>query len=358
MKVSFFETVRYVPPEAVPSGWPVASGIYDREAGARAYEAMIERLRYVEELGFDWVSVSEHHYSPRILSPSPMIAAAFIAARLTKLTIALLGPIVPHSNPVRVAEELAMLDTLTRGRLVVGLLRGTANEALSYDLNPQESRERTDEGMELILRAWTETQPFGWQGRHFQYRMVSIWPRPWQQPHPPTYALGTSREACEFAARHHLGCGVSYGPFEVMAKATRHYREACARHGWQPAPEQIVYRANMIVADTDEEAHALLRAQPNQAPFALRPGVRDAVMTLDARNIAGEARSPVVAGALPTTFIGSPDTVVEQVRRARDVIGAGVLDLSLHPPGARDLEALTRALELFGKKVLPRIRDL
>ena len=358
MKISFFETVRYRAPEALPPEWPVPSGAYDRDAGARAYQEMIERLKYVEELGFDWVSVSEHHYSPRILTPSPIVSAAFIAAHLKRITIALLGPIVPHSNPVRVAEELAMLDTMAQGRLVVGLLRGTANEAMTYDLNPQEARERTDEGMELILKAWTEPQPFGWQGRHFQYRTVSIWPRPLQQPHPPTFALGTSRESCEFAARHHLGCGVSYGPFEVMAKATRYYREQCARHGWQPSPEQIVYRANMLVAETDEEAHALLRAQPNQAPFTMRAGVRDAVMTLDSRNIAGEARAPVVTGALPTTFVGSPDTVVEQVRRCRAVVGAGVLDLSLHPPGSGDLDPLMRALELFGKKVLPRIREL
>jgi alkanesulfonate monooxygenase SsuD/methylene tetrahydromethanopterin reductase-like flavin-dependent oxidoreductase (luciferase family) len=90
----------------------------------------------------------------------------------------------------------------------------------------------------------------------------------------------------------------------------------------------------------------------------MRKGVRDAVSTLDSRNIAGEARAAVVTGALPTTFIGSPDTVVEQVRRARDVIGCGVLDLSLHPPGSSDLEPLMRALELFGRKVLPRIHDL
>jgi alkanesulfonate monooxygenase SsuD/methylene tetrahydromethanopterin reductase-like flavin-dependent oxidoreductase (luciferase family) len=113
----------------------------------------------------------------------------------------------------------------------------------------------------------------------------------------------------------------------------------------------------MIVADTDDEAHALLKAQPNEPPFAMRPAVRDAMAAVDARNIAGQARAPV-SGALPTTFIGSPDTVVEQVRRARDVIGAGVLDLSLHPPGSRDVEPLLRALELFGKKVLPRIRDI
>ena len=358
MKVSFFETVRYLPPQALPAEWPVPSGAYDPEAGARAYRGMIERLAYVEELGFDWVSVSEHHYSPRILSPSPIVSAAFIAAQLRKLTIAMLGPIVPHSNPVRVAEELAMLDTMAEGRLVVGLLRGTANEAMTYDLNPQEARERTDEGMELILKAWTEPHPFGWQGRHFQYRTVSIWPRPLQQPHPPTFALGTSRESLDFAARHHLGCGVSYGPFEVMGRATRYYREQCARHGWEPTPEQILYRANMLVAGTDDEAHALLRAQSSQAPFTLRAGVRDAMMALDARNIAGEARAAVVTGALPTTFIGSPDTVVEQVRRCREVVGAGVLDLSLHTPGSEDLEPLTRALELFGRKVLPRIREI
>jgi alkanesulfonate monooxygenase SsuD/methylene tetrahydromethanopterin reductase-like flavin-dependent oxidoreductase (luciferase family) len=358
VKLSFFETARYVPPRTLPAEWPVPPEAYDRAAGAQAYQRMIERLQYVEDLGFDWVSVSEHHYSPRILSPSPIISAAFIAAHLKKITIALLGPIVPHSNPVRVAEELAMLDTLAQGRLVVGLLRGTTNESLTYDLNPAEARERTDEGMELILKAWTEPQPFGWQGRHFQYRTISIWPRPLQQPHPPTYALGTSREACVFAARHRLGCGVSYGPFEVMGRATRYYREQCARYGWEPSPEHIIYRANMLLGETDEDAQQLLRQYPGQIPFAMRAGVRDAMMTLDSRNIAGEARAPIVSGALPTTFVGGPDTIVDQIKRCRDVVGAGVLDLSLHPPGSGEVEPLMRALELFGKKVLPRIRDL
>src|SRR5882724_9995068 len=189
MKVSFFETARYTPPRALPPEWPMPSGAYDRDAGAEAYRAMIERVELVEELGFDWVSVSEHHYSPRILTPAPIVSAAYLAARVHRITIALLGPIVPQSNPVRVAEEIAMLDTMANGRLVVGLLRGTANESLTYDLNPAEARERTDEGMELVLKAWTEPQPFGWQGRHFQYRTISIWPRTLQQPHPPTFAL-------------------------------------------------------------------------------------------------------------------------------------------------------------------------
>ena len=116
MKVSFFETVRYATPPELPREWPVPSGAYDPEAGAKAYRAMVERLRYIEELGFDWVSVSEHHYSPRILTPSPVVSAAYHrGAWSSRSRSRLLGPIVRHSNPVRVAEELAMLDTMCAG---------------------------------------------------------------------------------------------------------------------------------------------------------------------------------------------------------------------------------------------------
>ena len=249
MKVSYFETGRYGPSADLPREWPVPPAAYDPAVGTEALRGMVERVKFVEALGFDWVSLSEHHYSPRILTPSPVISATWLAARVDKIKIAMLGPIVPVSNPIRVAEELAMLDTLAPGRIVVGMLRGTTNEYLSYDLNPKEARERTDEGMELILKAWTEPQPFGWQGRHFQYRTVSIWPRP-QQPHPPTYALGTSAEAGEFAARHHIGLGVSYGTFEIMAKATGYYRRALrplrlgARAGRHHLPRQHDPRRN------------------------------------------------------------------------------------------------------------------
>ena len=357
MKISFFETVRYRAPEALPPEWPVPSGAYDRDAGARAYRGMIERLEYVEELGFDWVSVSEHHYSPRILTPSPIVSAAFIAAHLKRITIALLGPIVPHSNPVRVAEELAMLDTMAQGRLVVGLLRGTANEAMTYDLNPQEARERTDEGMELILKAWTEPQPFGWQGRYFRFRGVAVWPRPATNPHPPTYVLGTSQESCEFAARHRLGLGLSYAPFPVIARAAGYYREACEREGWQPAPEQIIYRANVLLAESDAMAEATLQKMADQSPLPLPAAIGAELARLDSRNIAGEARTPNVGGRLPTTFIGSPDTVIDQIKRCREEAGVGVLDLFFQTADtARG--AVIDKLTMFGKEVLPRIRHI
>ena len=358
MKVSYFETGRYRSPETLPGEWPMPSGAYDSDAGAQVYQGMVERIQFVEQLGFDWVSLSEHHYSPRILTPSPPLAAAYIAARVHTIRIALLGPIVSHSNPVRLAEELAMLDTMADGRLVVGLLRGTSNEALTYDLNPQESRERTDEGMELILKAWTEPQPFGWQGRHYRYRTVSVWPRPMQRPYPPTFALGTSREAGEFAARNHIGLGVSYGPFDVMGKATGFYRHECSRHGWEPTEDQIIFRANIVLAETDDAAQRAMEAHPARPAFTLRTGVANALLELDARNIAGEARAASVNRALPINFAGGPETVVEQIRRCREATGAGIIDLGFQTPGSADPDLLLDALDLFGRKVLPRIRDI
>ncbi len=360
MKVSFFESIRYIPPRPMPAQWPLPPGLYEPEVGGQVFQSVLERLAYVEELGFDWVSVSEHHYSARILSPSPIVMAAHLAAHLPNLKIAVLGPIVPLNNPVRVAEELAMLDNLTQGRLVVGLLRGTTNEYLVYGVQPEEARERTSEGMELVLQAWTEPYPFGWEGRHYQYRTVSVWPRPLQQPYPPTYSLGTSRESCEFAARHHLGLGVSFGPFKAMSTVTRYYREQCALYGWEPTPEQIIYRANILLADSDAEAQEALQLREQQAEptFPLRPGVRDALQQLDSRNIAGVPRPAFRDGALPTTFVGSPDTVVKQIQRCREEMGVGVLDLAFQGSAADTPKRVWHALTLFGQEVLPRIREL
>src|SRR5207245_11300597 len=106
MKVSFLETGRYPVTPETPREWPVPSAAYDPEVGAKAYRGMVERARFVQQLGFDWISLSEHHYSPRILTPSPPLSAAYLASQVDGIKIALLGPIVPLSNPCRAAEAL------------------------------------------------------------------------------------------------------------------------------------------------------------------------------------------------------------------------------------------------------------
>src|SRR5580700_6127634 len=150
--------------------------------------------------------------------------------------------------------------------------------------------------MEQILRAWKEPQPFGWQGRHFHYRTVSVWPKPLQQPLPPMYALGTSREASDFAARNHIGLGVSLGPFDAMGKVTGYYKDQCARYGWQPEPHQIIYRANIVIAETGEKAQQALAQYPGEAVFPLKAEVGAALWN------STNATSPARGGGRPMSI--------------------------------------------------------
>src|SRR5438270_413392 len=186
-----------VPAAAEPDVAGEAAGLADAAALAAAFapaepaeksmEISLEQFQLADELGFDWVTVAEHHYAPMSLTPNPMVIAGALTQRVKKAKIALLGANIPILNPVRVAEEFAMLDTLTGGRVVAGMLRGTSNEYVTYAVSPAESRARFEEALDLIVHAWTEQQPFGWQGRYYEYRPISIWARRSQLPHPPIY---------------------------------------------------------------------------------------------------------------------------------------------------------------------------
>jgi alkanesulfonate monooxygenase SsuD/methylene tetrahydromethanopterin reductase-like flavin-dependent oxidoreductase (luciferase family) len=188
---------------------------------------------------------------------------------------------------------------------------------------------------------------------------VSVWPKPLQQPLPPMYALGTSREASDFAARNHIGLGVSFGPFDAMGRVTGYYKQECARRGWQPEPHQIIYRANILIAETQERAQQALAQYPREAVFRLKDRVAATLLEVDQRNVAGEGRRPAnVNRALPINFCGGPDEIVAQLKEAREQTGCGVVDLSFQTPGSEDPDELMEALELFGKKVLPHIRDI
>ena len=144
-----------------------------------------------------------------------------------------------------------------------------------------------------------------------------------------------------------------------MRSLLLHQGDQCARHEWQPEPHQIVYRANILIAETGEKAQQALAQYPRQAVFPLKAGVGAALLELDQRNVAGEGRRPGnVNRALPINFCGGPDEIVAQLKEAREQIGAGVVDLSFQTPGSDDPDELMEALELFGKKVAPQIRDV
>jgi alkanesulfonate monooxygenase SsuD/methylene tetrahydromethanopterin reductase-like flavin-dependent oxidoreductase (luciferase family) len=261
-----------------------------------------------------------------------------------------------------------MLDTLTGGRVVAGMLRGTSNEYVTYGVNPAESRERFVEALRLIVRAWTEPQPFGWLGRHYEYRTVSIWPRPVQDPHPPIVMSISSPEMAEFAAANRIGAGLAVTTVPRAADALRVYRAAAAAHGWEPAPDDVLYRAAVHVADTD--AHAWTECAPFATPdrpvgalSMANPAIDDAVAGAGyygreraqqrARVAsAGDLRERIDTGQL---LAGAPQTVLGQVADIRRTLGAGVLELAFIAPSP---DSRRRAIELFGEHVLPRMAEL
>jgi alkanesulfonate monooxygenase SsuD/methylene tetrahydromethanopterin reductase-like flavin-dependent oxidoreductase (luciferase family) len=225
MKASFFCTNTYLSAEPFRyPGWPTPPRLYRAEIGLKSVEVALEQAKLADDLGFDWVSCSEHHYTPLLQTPNAMVFAGALSQVVKRAKIAVLGPLVSMNNPVRIAEELAMLDQLSHGRLVVLFLRGTPNEFLAYSTNPDETRARTQEASVLITRALTEPEPFGWEGRFWRFRTVSVWPGPIQQPHPPMFYSGNSFESATFAAKHHLGLGVSFYPVNLVAQIMRYYK--------------------------------------------------------------------------------------------------------------------------------------
>jgi alkanesulfonate monooxygenase SsuD/methylene tetrahydromethanopterin reductase-like flavin-dependent oxidoreductase (luciferase family) len=286
-----------------------------------------------------------------------------LAGALTRIVqrarIALLGPLVSINNPVRVAEEIAMLDQLSGGRLIVLLLRGTPSEFKAYEpVNPALTQQKTQAATRLVRKALTDTTPFAWKDEFFDYPNIAIWPRPLQQPLPPMYFSGNSLSSAEFAARERLGLCISFHRPEAVTDIVSHYRAEARRSGWEPTSDQIVYRGFGLVAETDARAVEL------EATF-LPPHMR---FLLDGPVPGPSASSPTkiadvddskLADATPfgmgrMLFAGSPDTVVERLRVFQSLTGVGVVDL-VFSSGQLTVEDERRSVELFGREVLPRI---
>ena len=367
VKASYFACMGYANRHDFPPDWPVPAAHQDPETTTRSYDEGMAECELAEAVGFDWISLSEHHYSGNRMTPNPAVMAGAVSQRCTRAKIALLGQLLPIINPVRAAEEIGMLDNLTRGRLVVAFMRGVISEDQVYNLNPAEGRERLTEGMDLIIRALTEPQPFSWEGRHYRYRTVSVWPKPVQQPMPPVIVATRSEDAFRYAAEHRLGIGVSYDSVEDTAGVTDRYVELCREAGWEPSSEQIVYRGGICLGETDEEAQSLLEsleARGVQRGLAVGANLTRAIQSarageaFDGQRVFGG--DPAVRGGRGLRgmvgFVGSPETVAKQLQAFHDRCGVGVVDLGFQQPGIPH-ERVMREIDLFGREVLPRMRE-
>ena len=361
MKFSIFNPMKYQG-TGLPYGWPTPPRCWEPAVGAESMAKGFELFDVAVAHGFDWLTVAEHHYSQAQLAPSSVVMAAAVSQRYPDVKVAVLGPILPLTDPVRTAEELSMLDALSGGRAVVGFLRGIPNEFLAYGTNPSDSRAMFEEGLELVLRAWSEPEPFGWQGRFYRYRTVSVWPQPIQKPRPPLVLAGTSPESARLAARRQAICGLSFlNTPERAAELAGIYRAEAAAHGWEPAAEDILFRARVYVAETDEQATA--EAREYEIGDVLGPLVPPPEKQAANQKILGAvfgpsgfSHHPPGPGSMPE-YYGSPETVARQIREQAESIGYGVCDLIFTADRLPHEKAL-RSLDLFGEQVLPQLRDL
>src|SRR5438105_2371003 len=246
---------------------PPAAELYDPVKGHQVYNDYLDQLEFAELAGFDGICVNEHHQNGYGLMPSPNLMAAALARRTSKAKLVVLGNSVAlYDPPTRVAEEMAMLDVISGGRLVAGFPVGTPQDtAYCYGANPATLREKYREGVELIVRAWKERRPFAFNGKYTQLRYINPWPVPIQTPRPPVWIPGGgSIETWEWCVKNDfLYAYLTYFGYLAGAAVIDGYWETIDRLGAEPNPYRVAFLQFVGVAENDAEAERLY-AEPAQ----------------------------------------------------------------------------------------------
>jgi alkanesulfonate monooxygenase SsuD/methylene tetrahydromethanopterin reductase-like flavin-dependent oxidoreductase (luciferase family) len=357
------------------SAWVVLpNSFYDPKKGAAEYESYLDQLTYAEKLGFDVIGVNEHHQTAYGMMPAPNLIASALIQRTKSIKIAILGRALPIvGNPINIAEEFAMLDVLSKGRIIAGFVRGIGAEYHSTGVNPAFSHERFHEAHDLIVKAWTATGPFEFEGDHFRYRYVNLWPRPYQTPHPPVWipSMG-SRETIEWASapERKYPFLVTFSSEAAVVRYLNMYRETAQAHGYDASGSQLGWAVPLYVADTDararEEAKAGIETLfnnflPMPWEMLLPPGYTSNASlkaTMKIRTALGSrARNQTIDELIAngTAVIGSPKTVLEKIERVRDQTGVENLITMLQFGVMPDALAV-RNMELFASEVMPKLR--
>ena len=369
MKFYYFHLMPYPIEHDEPSSWVTLSNRhYDPTVGHGLYHQYLDELEYAEQLGWDGVCVNEHHQNCYGTMPSPNVMAAMLVRRTSRVKIAVLGNGLPlRDNPLRVAEEIAMLDVVSGGRVISGFVRGISPEYFSTGVNPTHSRERFYEAAELIIRAWTEPGPFAFDGKFYRYHYVNPWPRPLQQPHPPVWCPSQgSNETVEWAAARRFPYLMVFTPIARIAQVYGEYREACERHGYTASRYQLTVNLPIVVAETDAKAYELARAHAMWVynvglrippPMWMPPGyLTEASLR---RVLANRPKPPaeltfddLEAGGY--IIVGSPATVRDKLRVFADELKAGIVCSGMNggsPERTREM------MQLFAAEVMPHFRE-
>jgi alkanesulfonate monooxygenase SsuD/methylene tetrahydromethanopterin reductase-like flavin-dependent oxidoreductase (luciferase family) len=364
----------------------VPNKFFDPKVGADLYHRYLDEWALCDELGIN-IMTNEHHATTTCADSVCTIPMAILARETKKVRLLALGmPIGNRNDPIRVAEEYSIIDVISRGRLDMGFVKGVPYEIAPANTNPAELVDRFWEAHDLILKAMTSHNgPFNWEGTHFHYRQVNVWPRPYQEPHPPVWTpVGSEGSAAEAAAR-----GITIGVLNTGWNRTpaifEAYRKKAAEAGREPRFDKLAYMALIGVGNTREEGWARAdqilgysRTSGIVAPqFSNPPGYQSAaanasvlkagpggpiranrLTTRDGKPI--NARTLTVEDAIEAglVFAGTPDDVWHQLKDFYDHVGGFGHLLMMGQGGLISHDDTVANLTLFSKEVLPRMAEL
>ena len=327
----------------------------------QAFDELLEQIELTEKLNFNEAWFAEHHHSDYGMLASPNLMIAALARRTERLRFGNLVSVLPLYDPMRLAEECAMLDILTDGRLNIGLGRGVPKDDMKHRLDRETAQARFEEGIEILLRAWTG-ETFSYSGKAWGYEEISCRPQPLQKPHPPIYYGATSPDSPAMVARRGWNLALSRQPLANCAKAIEKYRAELANLGHVNGKGDAIMVRDIYVADTDEQAWR--EAVPEIMRFwqlATDNYWRGETVS-EADLTRFTERYAYYPGGLTikrldewgTSLIGSPDTVVKKARAMIETAKPDSL-VGMFQFGGLKHEQVMHSLELFGTKVMPAL---
>jgi alkanesulfonate monooxygenase SsuD/methylene tetrahydromethanopterin reductase-like flavin-dependent oxidoreductase (luciferase family) len=321
------------------------------------FEEGVEQLQYSETLGFDYCLIAEHHFSNYGNSPAPLMQALYIGQRTKRLKIGTAAVILPVWQPLRLAEEVAVLDNLIDGRFLCGVGRGyQPYEMGGFGVDLGTSRQAFHESLEVLIKAWTQDESFAYEGKYVRIPSpVTVFPKPLQKPHPPFLLMGTSVDSMQLAAR------LDMLPFSSAMMGTAGLRaqygvlaQAHTALGKPLDNLRLGLQCMTHVAPTDDEAYAEIRYARWQTRAQRGLNRQDVVNgRVNASPYDGELDDEAYLDRL---FFGSPQTVIDKFKRAASV---GVTHISNWMMfGGIEHEKLMRSIRLMGEEVIPALRDV
>ena len=369
-----------------PSVWvDIHSSLFDLRRAHHMYNDFMDELEFAAECGFDAICVNEHHSNGYGLMPSPNLVASSLARRTSDAALCVLGnSLALYNPPTRVAEEFAMIDCISGGRLIAGFPVGSPMDTcFAYGQNPSMLRERYHEAHDLILRAWTEEDTFAFNGRFNQQRYVNIWPRPVQKPHPPIWIPGGgSVETWQWCAEmDYVYCYLSYYGYKAGQSTMDGFWDELKRLGKDRNPYRAGFLQFVGVAESREEAYRLYREPAEyfygrclhiDPRFAGPPGyTTEATQRRGAQSQVAQAaqlsryesKFQMLAREMDAivergyVIIGSPDEVAAQLREVAKNLNVGHLMMLLQFGNmAKDLAKYNT--QLFAEQVMPQLHDV